>query len=49
MTGDYTVVQLKRQDQLTRAIQERIDEAWKKQQTTEALDQAGEAAKEDAA
>jgi hypothetical protein len=24
MTGDYTIVQLKRQDELTRAIQERL-------------------------
>jgi hypothetical protein len=27
MTGKYTVVQLKRQEQLTRAIQERLGEA----------------------
>ena len=27
MTGDYTVVQLKRQDELTRRIQQRLDKA----------------------
>jgi len=32
MTGEYTKVQLKRQDELTRAIQERIEVARKKQE-----------------
>jgi integrase len=31
MTGDYTIVQLQRQDQLTRAIQGRMADAQKKQ------------------
>lgn len=31
MTGEYTKVQLKRQDELTRAIQDRIEDARKKQ------------------
>jgi len=35
MTGDYTVVQLKRQEELTRAIQERLAKANKKVQENE--------------
>jgi integrase len=34
MTGDYTVVQLKRQDELTRAIQERLKVATNQQAGT---------------
>lgn len=35
MTGDYTIVQLNRQDELTRAIQDRVANARKKQRTIE--------------
>jgi site-specific recombinase XerD len=40
MTGDYTIVQLQRQDELTRAIQGRMAAAQKKQE--EEASQAGE-------
>jgi integrase len=43
MTGDYTIVQLQRQDELTRAIQGRMAAAQKKQEE-EASKQAGESA-----
>jgi hypothetical protein len=43
MTGDYTIVQLQRQDELTRAIQRRMAAAQKKQEE-EASTQAGESA-----
>ena len=33
-TGDYTVVQLKRQEELTRAIQDRVARAREKQEGT---------------
>ena len=36
-TGDYTVVQLKRQEQLTRAIQDRVARAREKQENTTKL------------
>ena len=49
MTGDYTIVQLQRQEELTRAIQDRVARAREKQQAKEAKDQAHEAAEEDAA
>ena len=35
MTGDYAVVQLKRQAELTRAIQERLEEARRRTRNTE--------------
>ena len=41
MTGEYTKVQLKRQDELTRAIQDRIEDARKKQEINAAKPQAG--------
>jgi len=41
MTGDYTIVQLQRQDDLTRAIQRRMATAQKKQEE-KAGEQAGE-------
>ena len=40
MTGDYTIVQLQRQDELTRAIQGRMADAQKKQE--EKANEAGE-------
>ena len=40
-TGDYTIVQLQRQDELTRAIQDRMAEARKKQEDRAQLDTAG--------
>jgi hypothetical protein len=43
MTGDYTVVQLQRQDDLTRAIQGRMADAQKKQEE-KTSEQAGESA-----
>jgi hypothetical protein len=43
MTGDYTIVQLQRRDELTRAIQGRMAAARKKQEE-EASKQAGESA-----
>jgi len=49
MTGDYTVVQLQRQEDLTRAIQDRVARARQKQQTKKAKEQARGAAAEDAA
>jgi integrase len=49
MTGDYTVVQLQRQDELTRAIQGRVATAREKQQTKETKQQAHEAAEKNAA
>ena len=36
MTGDYTIVQLQRQEELTRAIQERVATAREKQQSKDA-------------
>jgi len=42
MTGDYTIVQLKRQDELTRAIQERL--ASVRQKLSEERDNGGPAA-----
>jgi hypothetical protein len=42
MTGDYTVVQLKRQDELTRAIQDRIEEARKKQKEKAATERVAQ-------
>ncbi len=48
-TGDYTIVQLQRQDELTRAIQDRVARAREKRQVKEAREQAGKAAEEDAA
>jgi integrase len=49
MTGDYTIVQLQRQDELTRAIQERVATAREKQQSKEARAQARESAEKNAA
>ena len=48
-TLDYTVVQLKRQEELTRAIQDRVATAREKQQAKEAHVQAHEPAEGDAA
>ena len=48
-TGDYTIVQLKRQEELTRAIQSRVAKAREKQQEKDASEQAGGAAEADAA
>ena len=48
MTGDYTIVQLERQDELTRAIQNRVAIAREKQQAKVAEEQVHEAADEDA-
>jgi hypothetical protein len=42
MTGDYTLVQLKRQDELTRAIQERIEGARKKREEKAAKERAAQ-------
>src|ERR1017187_2749816 len=47
MTGDYTLVQLQRQEELTRAIQDRVATACEKQQAKETKEQAHEAAEED--
>jgi hypothetical protein len=44
ITGEYTKVQLKRQDELTRAIQERIEEARLKQDEKANQEQAAEEA-----
>ena len=49
MTGDYTIVQLQRQEDLTRAIQDRVATAREKQQAKGAKEQAQEAAEKDAA
>ena len=43
ITGKYTKVQSRRQDELTRAIQDRIEEVRKKQEKNAQLPEAGEA------
>jgi integrase len=48
-TGDYTVVQLKRQEELTRAIQTRVARARVKQQERKANQHVGTATDKDAA
>src|ERR1022692_110459 len=49
MTGDYTIVQLQRQEELTRAIQGRVATAREKQRAKGAKEEAHEAAEKDAA
>lgn len=49
ITGEYTKVQLKRQDELTRAIQDRIEEAREKREEKAARERDGSGGEEEAA